>query len=195
MFKTKGVWHIVSLSLSAFLIPFVFLYYAIALTIELPIVVAMLGFMTGHYAIALANQSGDFREDRRVGLTTPAVKWGLSRTLRFAIYFSIFGIIVLGIGLVWILSAVPLAESLGLGMLPNVVLAAVFTGTFLTIGYYIPVKGLLDIHSLSRSKRPINPKMNAIKKRLNYPKWQASGIMGILGVSILFFGVKLMAIA
>ncbi len=96
-------------------------------------------------------------------------------------------------GLIWLLSGIPISATLGIPSVPNILLAGLLTVGFMSLGYYIPVKGLFDIHRMSRRKSKLTPKMKAIKRRLNYPIWQASGVIGILGLSIFFFIIKVIA--
>ena len=191
-FKVRGPLHVIALSLSAFFIPAVFLYRCMSTWPTLPILIIFTGFALAHYGVALANQSGDVLEDRESGLKTPAVRWGLTRTLGFGVTLAGFGILILATGL--ILQLLPLDTSpsflffIGLFLIPAV----------LALGYFVPVKGMVDLIRISRAKDDTGSdldereKMKMVKKRMNYPKWQASGIYSLFMVSILLFAAGLL---
>lgn len=60
----------------------------------------------------------------------------------------------------------------------------------LILGYFTPINGLWDLIKISLTEDSIKQKMMRIKMRLNYPKWQISGIIGLAIVSTLYFSMK-----
>lgn len=191
-FKVRGPMHVVALSLSAFFIPAVFLYRCMATWPTIPILVIFIGFALAHYGLALANQSGDVIEDRESGLKTPAVRWGLTRTLGFGVTLAGVGFLIMSTGLIM--------QFLLLDTTPSFLF---FIGLFLiplglALGYFVPVKGMVDLIRISMAKEEggsdleERKKLNMIKKRMHYPKWQASGIYSLFAVSILLFATSLL---
>jgi 4-hydroxybenzoate polyprenyltransferase len=189
--KVRGVWHVVALSLSVFAIPFIFFFYVVMGSLPIPILILLVGFTIAHYAIALANQSGDFLEDRAEGLKTPAVRWGLSRTLAIAGMMTIVGLGIMLSGMfALVLSSPWLAEfEASVAYLPFAgrYLLMLIIGLILVIGYSVPGRGLFNLRQISLSKGSIKKRMTIIKTRMNYPKWQASGIWGFLLSAIIIF--------
>jgi len=191
--KVRGIWHIISLSFSAFTLPFLFFVYVVMHAYSLPILVFILGFTVAHYGIALANQTADYLEDKAEGLTTPAVKWGLDRTLKLAKAMTLTGFIILLCG---IFGFVDIAPWLGTfegaaGFLPfpgRFALMALIT-VLLATGYSVPTRGLFSLHTISSGKGSIEKRMDAIKLRLNYPRWQASGIWSLALVAVLLYAI------
>jgi 4-hydroxybenzoate polyprenyltransferase len=189
--KVRGVWHIISLSFSAFTLPFLFFVYVVMHAYSLPILVFILGFTVAHYGIALANQTGDYLEDKAEGLSTPAVKWGLDRTLKLAKVMTLTGFIIILAGLYGFIESVP-----WLGKFETATAFLPFPGRYalialitvlLAAGYSVPTRGLFSLHSISGQKASIEKRMDAIKLRLNYPRWQASGIWSLTLVSGLLY--------
>ena len=56
--------------------------------------------------------------------------------------------------------------------------------------YSVPFRGLQDLIKISSTNADTKQTMNRIKSRLNYPEWQASGIMGLVILSVLFFTIR-----
>jgi hypothetical protein len=131
-------------------------------------------------------------EDRDAGLKTPAVRWGLSRTIMFGLILGVSGLVIMSAGLFYRISqydtTIPYLLYISILVIPVV----------LMIGYRVPLLGLLDLYRISRSGISENGQAKddraqekyvsaRIKKRMNYPKWQASGIYCLFAVCILMF--------
>jgi 1,4-dihydroxy-2-naphthoate octaprenyltransferase len=186
-FKVRGILHTLTLSISALFIPMLFLYVCMAGWPSVPILVLLIGFAILHYGIALANQSGDYLEDGDAGMRTPAVRWGLKRTLAIGLMMNAVGLCVMIMGILlrvyYIDTSIPYPFFLALLLVPFV----------LILGYYTPIKGMVDLYAISKlSPEDLGEdaeveRSNRIKKRMNYPKWQASGVYSLFTVSLLLF--------
>ena len=186
-FKVRGILHTFALYTSALFIPPLFLYVCMAGWPNAPILIFLIGFAILHYGIALANQSGDYLEDGDAGFRTPAVRWGLERTLAIGIFMCALGLcaIICGIFLrvYYIHTTIPYPFFIALLLVPVV----------LTLGYYTPIKGMVDLYAIAKlESRDLGPgsevkRSNMIKQRMNYPKWQASGIYSVFAVALLIF--------
>lgn len=196
-FKVRGVWHVISLCISAFIIPFAFFFYIVMGELSPQILVLLVGFAVTHYGIALANQTGDYLEDKAEGLTTPAVKWGLDPTLKLAKVMTTvgFGILLLGMwGIVTIAEWLPGLEAAVASTIPipGSILLFVVISMILLAGYSVPTRGLFFLHEVSNKHAPIKARMGLIKKRMDYPKWQASGIWSLAMTSGILFAFAVM---
>jgi 4-hydroxybenzoate polyprenyltransferase len=181
-FKVKGIMHTVSLCISAFMVPFLLLYSTVSTDFAWYIYMFLIGFPVTHYGIALANQTGDFLEDKAEGLQTPAVKWGLNRTLRLAKSMTFIGLcfeLISFYGIVWFTPTLT-----GLGSMIKILIIISITA-ILCASYSVPLRGLFSLHNISISNISIEKRMSKIKKRMNYPIWQAAGIWGLLITSII----------
>jgi 4-hydroxybenzoate polyprenyltransferase len=187
-FKVKGIMHVVSLSISAFMVPFVLLYTTASSNFAWYIILMFIGFPITHYGIALANQTGDFLEDKAEGLQSPAVKWGLNNTLRLAKSMTLIGLcleIIAIMGLVWYAPWVARLDAiLGLAV-PAQYLIMVLITVVMCMAYSVPLRGLFSLHEISRKHISIQKRMQQIKARMNYPIWQASGIWGLVITSFI----------
>ncbi|MGQ9582798.1 MAG: UbiA family prenyltransferase [Thermoplasmatota archaeon] len=187
-FKVRGVLHAVSLTFSAFLIPGLFVLFAIAGELAPAPVTIVVGFSILHYGIAFANQAIDYLEDKAGGVMTPPVRWGMERSLRTALYTILVGILVVFGGLYYHMStragdisAIPgMTTPIFFGLMTPVVL----------LGYFIPVRGLWSMYRASVT-RPIEDATRYMKEICHYNTWQASGIIGLMVVTgaVFFAGV------
>ncbi len=187
-FKVKGFMHVISLMLSAFLVPFVFLYSTASSDFSWYIILLFIGFPIAHYGIALANQTGDFLEDKSEGLQSPAVKWGLNNTLKLAKIMTLIGIcfeFIALYGLIWFASWVaPLDTMLTLPFSSKYLFMIIIT-FILGLAYSVPLRGLFSIHDISNLEIVIENRMKKIKTMMNYPIWQASAIWGLVVTSLI----------
>jgi len=194
-FKVRGIWHVISLSFSAFTLPFTFFIFVVMHAFPLTLMIFVLGFTVAHYGIALANQTGDYLEDKAEGLTTPAVKWGLDRTLSLAKAMTMTGFVIILLGLFGFVQLAPWMGTFesNLAFLPfpgRYALFALITA-MLAAGYSVPARGLFSLHTISAGKGSLEKRMAAIKARLNYPRWQASGIWSLAVVAVVLFAIAL----
>lgn len=187
-FKVRGILH-ATLAFSAMFAPFIFLLYVVIGGMpSLPLIFITLALTIVHYGIALVNQSQDYLEDKETGLKTPAVRWGLTKTLKIALVLVIGGLCISIIGFYLLFSGLTPLAILGYSFNIEIILA--FTVLILILTYSVPFRGLRDLIKISSTNANIKQTMNRIKSRLNYPKWQASGIMGLAILSILFFVIR-----
>lgn len=189
--KVRGVWHVISLCISAFVIPFTFFFFIVMGELPLEVIVLLLGFTVAHYGIALANQTGDYLEDKAEGLRTPAVRWGLDRTLRMAKAMTVIGVVIMLGGMFGYILAAPwlahLEASLAYLPFPGRYLLMAMTTVIIAAGYSVPTRGLISIHDISAARASIEERMDRIKDRMNYPRWQASGIWSLAAASLVLF--------
>jgi len=62
--------------------------------------------------------------------------------------------------------------------------------TILILTYSVFLRSLRDLIKISSTNADIRQAMKRIKSRLNYPKWRASGIMGLVILSVLLFAIR-----
>jgi 4-hydroxybenzoate polyprenyltransferase len=187
-FKVRGILH-ATLVFSSGIAPLVFLYYVIGGIPSTSIIFVILFFVILHYGIALVNQTQDYLEDKDSGLLTPAVRWGITRTLKIALILSLTGLFLGFIGFYILFMDLPSLSIFGY----NLSFGFLYTITVITllVAYYTPINGIRDLIKISSNGDTIETKMTWIKKRINYPRWQASGIIGFTVVSFIFFSVKI----
>jgi len=183
-FKVRGWLHAVSLTLSAFLIPGLFVLFAIAGEIAPAPLTLVVGFSVLHYGIAFANQAIDYLEDRAGGVLTPPVRWGMESSLRVALASISAGIITVFAGLYYHIQTKAGQISAIQGM-STPLFFALMTPVVL-VGYYIPVSGLWKMYRASIT-RPIEEATGYMKEICRYNTWQASGIIGLMVATGLIF--------
>ena len=182
-FKVRGWLHAVSLTLSAFLVPALFLLFIVAGSITLAPAMIVIGFSILHYGIAFANQAIDYIEDKANGVNSPPVLWGMETSLKVALATITVGMAIEFTGLYYFI--VPSGASL-LGV-SGVALVLLLIPVLLA-GYYIPVSGLYRMYRATVT-RPIEEAVRYMKDICHYNQWQASGITGLMfAMAILFFG-------
>jgi 4-hydroxybenzoate polyprenyltransferase len=186
--------HTVSLMISAFLIPFVLLFSAVNSNFAWYIILLSIGFPIAHYGIALANQTGDFLEDKSEGLQSPAVRWGLNNTLKMAKIMAIIGVTIELIaiwGFIWVAPWIPeLNTMLGLPFSAKYLLI-IFISSIIITGYSMSILGLFKLHNISKWDTAIENRMTRIKEIMNYPIWQASAIWGLVITSLIISGLNI----
>ncbi|MEW5759155.1 MAG: UbiA family prenyltransferase [Candidatus Thermoplasmatota archaeon] len=93
-FKSRGVFHSV-MAIPVFAIPGTFSYYLVgefSLNIfTFGFILLVIGITTYHYALVLISQTEDFPEDCETGIKTPAVIWGIKKTVLISYSLLIFG--------------------------------------------------------------------------------------------------------
>jgi 4-hydroxybenzoate polyprenyltransferase len=194
--KVRGIWHVVAMSLSLFAIPFVFLFYVVMGSLSIPILILLVGFTITHYAMTLANQSRDYIGDKVEGLKTPAVLWGLRRTLTIASFITVMGFLIMVSGIFELILTSPWlakfeTETSSLPFPGRYLLMSVIVVPMI-FGYSISMRGLFDLRKISISKKSIKEQMKNINDRMNYPKWHAGGILGLVIASLIIFSIKIL---
>jgi len=188
-FKVRGVLHSISLLMSAFLIPGLFLLYVVGGGWLLWPTVLVTGFAILHYGIEFANQAIDYLEDKASGVKTPPVRWGMATSLRIALIMIVLGMAVEFLGLYFIVQLKGGFSSTVLGLSPTI-LFVLFVPVVI-LGYYIPASGLWKMYRATITK-PIEEATNYMKTICHYNQWQASGILGLAAVTaVLFLGTLL----
>lgn len=94
-FKSKGAAHSV-MAFPVFSAPGLFSYFLVN---DLPLtdlfshvfLILVLGVTVAHYALVLLSQSEDHPDDKAMGIITPAVAWGLRKTLWRAFKMNVWG--------------------------------------------------------------------------------------------------------
>jgi 1,4-dihydroxy-2-naphthoate octaprenyltransferase len=193
-FKVKGIMHIISLMLSAFMVPFILLYSTVSSDFSWYIILLFIGFPIAHYGIALANQTGDFLEDKHEGLRSPAVRWGLNNTLKLAKTMSLIGLfieIIAICSIIWYAPWAMVVETSISTIIPIRFLIMALVVIVLCIAYSVPLRGLFSIHNISKLDLGIEKRMLKIKDRMNYPIWQASAIWGLVVTSIIIGSISI----
>jgi 1,4-dihydroxy-2-naphthoate octaprenyltransferase len=187
-FKVKGIMHAVSLMLSAFMVPFILLYSTVSSDFSWYIILLFIGFPIAHYGIALANQTGDFLEDKHEGLQSPAVRWGLNNTLKLAKTMSFIGLcieIIAISGFIWFAPWVPKIDAALVLPISSKYLLIVLISIIMIVSYSVPLKGLFSLHKISKWDMKIESRMKKIKNIMNYPIWQASAIWGLVTIGVI----------
>jgi 4-hydroxybenzoate polyprenyltransferase len=94
-FKSKGPFHSV-MAFPVFAAPGLFSYFLVN---DLPIndiysqvvLLLVVGITTAHYALVLLSQCEDFPDDKAMKIRTPAVAWGIKRTVNRAFKLNMWG--------------------------------------------------------------------------------------------------------
>ena len=187
-FKVRGVFH-ATLAFGAGFAPMVFLYYIIGGIPTTSIFLVISFFIILHYGIALVNQTQDYIEDKESGLLTPAVRLGVTQTLTASLIISLFGFFLGLVGFYILFNDLPSLTILGYTI--SFEILYLITIITLILSYYTPIKGIWDLIMISSGRESIEQRMTMIKNRLNYPRWQASGLFGLMIISLIFFSIKI----
>jgi 4-hydroxybenzoate polyprenyltransferase len=169
-FKRRGLLHSL-IALPIFFIPGVYSYFLVSnhplLSLYTYIfLVLAAGVTVGHYALILISQAEDLPADEKMSLYTPAVKWGLKKTLFISFTCNFIGSIIITITLilmfliinVWLLLLVPL----------------------IIVGRYLSMKEVYGLHKFSLNTSEDSILLGAIRDKMpKYPLWHAYGLTGI----------------
>ena len=180
-FKKRGILHSL-IALPIFLIPGVYSYFLVnnqplLSPYTLFFLLLAIGITIGHYALILISQAEDTPADKKMDLYTPAVKWGLKKTLFISFYSNLIGSIIITIAIiplfllihVWLLVLVPI----------------------IIIGRYFSMKEVYSLHKFSLSSPQENILLNEIRNRMSkYPMWHAYGLTGLTLSGILIQIIK-----
>jgi hypothetical protein len=192
-FKTKGMAHGLSLATSAFFLPMAFLVVVITGGLDILTMFFLLGFSLAMYSLEFGNQALDHFEDRRMGYSTPTVKYGVRNSIGFAL-------VLLPIG--FLFTVVPLA-TLALNSYHDIHpmftdwMIVLLVSTIVALGFAKPAIGLLRLYrgftppKRADDLRSLQLKRGSIAKALkavDHPGWQLSGALGVVLVCGLLFG-------
>lgn len=190
--KVRGVAaHAVALALSAFAIPFLFLYYVAAGTLDASAWAICAAFTLTHYGLTYTNQAYDFDEDLKEGVLTPPVRLGLRRSLRISAAMVAVGLPLMAFSLI---SLALSRESLTAVAGPGARLALALVGSaLLAAGYSVPLRGLARMIRLADAEPVESDAVPKIRAQVNYSKFHASGIASMAVFGLLLFAATLQA--
>jgi len=182
-FKRRGLLH----SLIALPIFFIPGFYSFLLVNSAPLtdiytlffILAAIGITIGHYALILVSQAEDTPADRKMGLLTPAVKWGIQKTLKISFLSNLIGSIIVTISLMILFVFV------------NYFL--LFLAPIIIIGRYFSMKEVYLLHKESSSFQSEEALLIKLREKMMvYPLWHAYGLSGITISSLSILIVKTM---
>jgi 4-hydroxybenzoate polyprenyltransferase len=182
-FKKRGLLHSL-IALPIFFIPGVYSYLLVNTTpIDDPytilFIIAAIGITIGHYALILVSQAEDTPADKKMGLVTPAVKWGIQKTLHISYLSNFIGSIIITIAIIFIFLMVNYWLLL---LIPIIV-----------IGRYYSMKEVYYLYKKSFSFKSEEKLLQELRKKMSvYPLWHAYGLSGITISSICILIVKTM---
>jgi len=182
-FKIRGPLQFSLMIFSIIMVSLV--YYVIGGTSTMPVLFVFLSFLIVHHGIELVNQAQDYLDDKEVGLKTPAVRYGVTPTLIASLVITLIGIALGIIGFYILYTDLPNLVIFG----SSVSFEALFVVTvvILALAYYIPLKGTWKFIKISLQNKTAEQKISLIKKQLNYPVWQLTGVLGVTFIATLFF--------
>lgn len=182
-FKKRGLLH----SLIALPIFFIPGFYSFLLVNSLPLadpytlifIMAAIGITIGHYALILVSQAEDTPADRKMGLLTPAVKWGIQKTLKISYLSNLIGSMIITISLILLF------------ILVNYFL--LFLVPIIIIGRYLSMNEVYLLHKESSSFQSEEELLHKLRAKMKvYPLWHAYGLSGITISSLSILIVKTM---
>ncbi len=182
-FKVRGPLQFSLMVFSIIMVSLV--YYVIGGTPTMPVLFVFLSFLIVHHGIELVNQAQDYLDDKEAGLRTPAVRYGITPTLIASLVITLIGIALGIIGFYILYTDLPNLVIFG----SSVSFEALFVVTviILALAYYIPLKGTWKFIKISLQNKTAEQKISLIKKQLNYPVWQLTGVLGVTFIATLFF--------
>jgi len=169
-FKKRGILHSI-VALPIFFIPGVYSYFLVSsLSITDPYTIffllAAIGITISHYALILVSQAEDQPDDKKMGLLTPAVKWGLYKTIRLSYLLNVIGSILTILALI------------GLFLLINIWLFILVP--LVALGRYFSFK---EVYALAKRTKSISSEalfLQELRQKMpEYPLWHAYGLSGI----------------
>jgi 4-hydroxybenzoate polyprenyltransferase len=175
-FKRRGVLH----SLIAIPIFFIPGFYSYFLVNDLPLnsldtylfFILAAGITVSHYALILVSQAEDFPADKKMGLYTPAVKWGLKKTLYISIICNLLGSIVTAIAFMFMF------------LMINIWLVALLP--LIIVGRYLSMRVVISLYRISADTTSNSALLEEIRKKMpEYPMWHAYGLTGITISSLM----------
>ncbi len=190
--KVRGVAaHAVALSLSAFAIPFLFLYRVAAGEIDAIGLGICAAFTLTHYGLTYTNQAYDFDLDLREGVKTPPVRLGLRRSLAASAAMVAVGLPALTFGLVFLALSRPIvAAAWGT---PGAFAIALGTPALLWAGYAVPLRGLAKMRAAVREAPSESEAVPRMRTVVNYANFHAAGIAAMAAFGLLFFAATVQA--
>ena len=162
-------------------------FYSYLLVNNLPItdnytiifIIAAVGITIGHYALILISQAEDTPADKKMNLYTPAVKWGLKKTLKVSYMSNFIGSVIITVSLMimfltinyWLLLLIPI----------------------IIIGRYFSIIEVYRLYKKSLRLSDEDVILLEIRKKMTvYPNWHAYGLTGVTISSLCILIVKTM---
>ena len=185
-FKKRGILHSL-IALPIFFIPGVYSYLLVNTTpITNPytflFIIAAIGITIGHYALILVSQAEDTPADKKMGLLTPAVKWGIKKTLHISYISNFIGSIIVTVAFIFMF------------LLVNFWL--LFLVPIIIIGRYYSMKEVHVLYKKSFSLPSEEELLQELRKKMSvYPLWHAYGLSGITLSSLSILIVKTMSLS
>ena len=171
-FKKRGLLHSL-IALPIFFIPGVYSYFLvnsfpITDTYTIIFITAAIGITLGHYALILVSQAEDIPADKKMRLITPAVKWGIQKTLRISYVSNLIG---------------------------SIILTFAFIFMFLIVNYWLlfllPMKEVYRLYKISFSLSSEGELLKELRKKMTvYPTWHAYGLSGVTISSLCILIIK-----
>lgn len=188
--KVRGLAaHALSLSLSAFAVPFLFLYLVSARSLDFAGASVCAAFTLTHYGLSYTNQAYDFDEDLKEGVRTPPVRLGLHRSLKASALMVAVGLGALSFSLVSVAaSREGVALAWGSAGLWTFAVAGTVT---LWLGYSVPLRGIARSLAVAASHEVESEAVPEIRRHVNYARFHASGILGIVAFAVLLMGTTI----
>ena len=181
-FKVRGVMHTVSLALSAFFLPQIFIILVVTGKLNPLIFLMVVGFAFAHYSMEFGNQALDYLEDSNENIRTPPVRWGLAKSLKIALIGISIGIMIIMSSFYMLIPSSTPAYNTSYLIYLSVIFAIII------LGYYTAFKGLWKMYFISiNPDETLEVKVKQFKHICKYSRWQAIGKSGItIGAFLLF---------
>lgn len=177
-FKRRGSLHML-MAFPVFFIPGTFSYLLVhTLPLTEPstyfFLLIAIGITLAHYGLVLISQTEDFPEDKASGIETPAVSWGLRKTISIAFYLNLIG------------SAMIIA---GFALWFSFYAYLLFYLPLLIAGRLIPLRDVYALHEKGKSLEEEKILEEIRKEMPKYPKWHGIGLAVIMlaGFLMLIF--------
>lgn len=186
-FKLRGVAaHAISLGLATGVIPFVLSAYTYLGTVPASMVLFITGFATVQYGFEFANQALDYLEDRAANLKTPAVRLGVTNSLRASLWVPVAGMVILFAAL--LVMYFERSSSLATPRsTPEVLICWGLNLVPLVVGYWLPINQTWKMLRLCRNQAAEDcvPQLPGL---CHYAAWQASSVTGVaVGAAVYWF--------
>jgi 4-hydroxybenzoate polyprenyltransferase len=182
-FKKRGLFHSL-IALPIFFIPGVYSYLLVNNTpitnlYTILFIIAAIGITIGHYALILVSQAEDTPADKKMGLLTPAVKWGIKKTLHISYLSNLIGSIIVTVALLFMFL---LVNNWLLFLVPIII-----------IGRYYSMKEVQALYKRSFFLASEEELLKELRKKMSvYPIWHAYGLSGITLSGLCILIVKTM---
>jgi 4-hydroxybenzoate polyprenyltransferase len=187
-FKLRGVLaHAISLALGVVALPFILSAYSYLGGVPAILAVFIVGFSVAQYGFEFANQALDYHEDKAAGLSTPAVRLGVARSLRASVAVPLVGVAIMSAAFA-VMYVERSQESVSLRPAWEVLIAWGLSVLVLVAGYCLPLARAWQMLQLCQRETAEEcvPKFPAF---CNYSRWQASSVAGVAAATAAFFVV------